>query len=146
MSLHLFIASHGEVAKSALATAEMIIGVKQEHVDTICVLEGRSYDECLEELQKKYEAIKEDVDGVVILTDIYGGTPANIASYLALSTPRVQVFSGCSIPILLEYLLTQPQSLEEAVETIESAGSQAVINISQKLEEVKDNANSIDTY
>lgn len=146
MSLHLFIASHGEFAKAALATAEMIIGGKQEHVDTICVTEGRSYDECLEELQKKYENIKNEVDGVVVLTDIYGGTPANIASYLALSHPHIQVFSGCSIPILLEYLLMHPQSLSEAVQIIENAASQAVINISKKLEEVNNNANHIDAY
>ena len=92
MSLHLFIASHGEFAKSALATAEMIIGVKQEHVDTICVLEGRSYDECLEELQKKYEAIKEDVDGVVILTDIYGGPHQQILLVILLYQPHVSKF------------------------------------------------------
>lgn len=146
MSLYLFVASHGEFAKATVATAEMIIGNKQDNVDTICVTEGRSYDECLVELQEKYDRIKESVDGVVILTDIYGGTPANIATYMALSFDNILVYSGCSVPLLLEYLLSQPQTLQEAMQTIDNAIPNVVINISQKLKEVNENADNIDSY
>ena len=130
----LLLISHGPLAGAAVASMEMILGVKPDQVSVILVTEELSYDDCLQQLQQKYEDLYPQT-GLVIITDIYGGTPANIASYLALKHKDVLVFSGLSLPILLEYVLQKPKSMKEARKIIIGAGKKAVIDISQKLEE-----------
>lgn len=146
MSLHIILSSHGKFALEAKGTAEMIIGHQQDNLDVVSVLEGRSYDECFNELLDKYNAVKDNVDGVIILVDIFAGTPSNIASQLCLTNDKVQVFSGLSIPILLELLLSNPGSIEEAIVVINNAYKDSFCDITARLKEVETDADSIDSY
>ncbi|OCN04886.1 hypothetical protein A4S06_09880 [Erysipelotrichaceae bacterium MTC7] len=146
MEIHIIVSSHGLFAQEARNTAEMIIGHKQENVDVVSVTEGRSFDECLEEMSAKVDSSKEKYEGTLILTDIFGGTPSNIASHMVLIKENVQVYSGLSIPILLELLLTKPQTLAEAKTVVENAYANSLTDITKGLKEVNENANCIDSY
>lgn len=142
----LILASHGEFAKAARETMEMIIGHQQENIGTVLVTEGKVYEDALEEIKALYETL-DTTEGCMILTDIYGGTPANVATYLAIEhMDNIRVFSGLNVPLLLEVVLDQTSSLTEMEEKIESIHKDTLVNITKKLKGMNENGNQVDTY
>lgn len=142
----LILASHGEFAKAARETMEMIIGHKQENIGTVLVTEGKVYEDALEEIKALYETL-DTTEGCIVLTDIYGGTPANVATYLAIEhMDDIRVFSGLNVPLLLEVVLEQTSSLTEMEEKIESIHKDTLVNITKKLKGMNENGNQVDTY
>jgi len=90
--------SHCRLAEEMLAAAEMIVGPLQ-NCKVICFKPAQPVDELI--MLMGY-AIKE-VDqgkGVLILTDLFGGTPANIS--LSFQGPRVEVVCGMNLPMLIK--------------------------------------------
>lgn len=142
----LILASHGEFAKAARETMEMIIGHEQENIGTVLVTEGKVYEDALEEIKALYETL-DTTAGCIVLTDIYGGTPANVATYLAIEhMDDIRVFSGLNVPLLLEVVLDQTSSLTEMEEKIESIHRDTLVNITKKLKGMNENGNQVDTY
>lgn len=142
----LILASHGEFAKAAKETMEMIIGHKQENIGTVLVTEGKVYETALEEIKTLFQAL-DTSEGCIILTDIYGGTPANVATYLAIEhMDEIRVFSGLNIPLLLEVVLDQTSSLTEMEEKIEAIHKDTLVNVSKKLKGMNNHGNQVDTY
>lgn len=96
------IVAHGDLGKELLRSAEMICG-KQDRVVTL----GLQAGDAIEALPTRIaEAIKslDDVDGVLVLVDLFGGSPCNAAlRYLAESD--VECISGVNLPMLLEILM-----------------------------------------
>ncbi|HIJ77048.1 MAG: PTS sugar transporter subunit IIA [Syntrophobacteraceae bacterium] len=92
------VTSHCRLAEEMLAAAEMIVGPLQ-NCKVICFKPAQPVDELIMLME---DAIKE-VDqgkGVLILTDLFGGTPANIS--LSFQGPRVEVVCGMNLPMLLK--------------------------------------------
>jgi len=90
--------SHCRLAEEMLAAAEMIVGPLQ-NCKVICFKPAQPVDELI---MLMGDAIKE-VDqgkGVLILTDLFGGTPANIS--LSFQGPRVEVVCGMNLPMLIK--------------------------------------------
>jgi PTS system mannose-specific IIA component len=90
--------SHCRLAEEMLAAAEMIVGHLQ-NCKVICFKPAQPVDELI---MLMGDAIKE-VDqgkGVLILTDLFGGTPANIS--LSFQGPRVEVVCGMNLPMLIK--------------------------------------------
>lgn len=146
MALELILSSHGLYAQEALKSVEMIIGQPRMNVQVVSVTEGRTYDDCLAELSEKYQSIESRGNEVLILVDIFGGTPSNIASYLALTKENIQVYSGFNMPVLLELIAVNPQSLMESKEIIENAYNNSFIDISKKMKEGVDNGDQAISY
>ncbi|WP_230370152.1 PTS sugar transporter subunit IIA [Paludibacterium denitrificans] len=67
-------------------------------------------------------------DGVVVLTDMYGGTPANIASRL-ITPGRVEAVAGVSLPMLVRVLCYSSQPLEIVVSKAITGGLEGVLYI-----------------
>lgn len=146
MAINIILSSHGLFAQEALRTAEMIMGHKEEAVGVISVTAGRSYEECLQELMETANQFSNQEAGLLILTDIFGGTPANIATHLMITQKNVQVFSGLNIPLLLELFLTKPATLVEAKSLIEAVYPEALVDITEKLKEGEKDGNQVDSY
>lgn len=147
MAIHIIVSSHGLFAQEALKTAEMILGVPQKNASVVSVTTGRTSDECLQELTQIYNKKKEGTEGTLILVDIYGGTPANIATYLTLTTEDVQVYSGLNIPMLLELFLSNPATLGEAKQIVETAHGVSLVDITGKAKEgMEEDGDSVDSY
>lgn len=145
MAINIILASHGLFAQEALKTAEMILGVPQGNAAVVSVTAGRTSEECLAELQEIYE--KNEEKETLVLVDIYGGTPANIATYLTLTHEDVQVYSGLNIPMLLELFLSKPENLAAAKKIVEDVHSISLVDITGKAKEGMDNdGNSVDSY
>lgn len=92
------ILTHGALAQELLAAAEVIAG-KLDAFEALCL----EWDDGIDEVREKIEASLNRLDrgdGVIILTDMFGGTPANIA--LEFERPgKVEVLSGVNLPMVL---------------------------------------------
>lgn len=141
----MILASHGYFAQEALKSAEMIIGHTQSNVAIISVTPDKDYDTCLAEIQQVYTTL-DKAAGCLIITDIYGGTPANIATYVAIEHDDVCVFSGLNLPLLLELLLDNQATLTEVESKIENIHVDTLVNITKKLKGAKEDGNQVDSY
>jgi PTS system mannose-specific IIA component len=140
----IILASHGYFAQEALKSVEMIIGYPQEDTHVVSVSAEKDYDTCLNELRNIYNNLNHD-NGVLILTDIYGGTPSKIATHLALEYENILVYSGFNLPILLEIMFQRHLDLTELSQLIESVHGSSLINITNRIKEIN-NGNQVDSY
>lgn len=108
-SIALLVMTHGDLGKAAVASAELIVG-KQENVDTVSVFVVDQVDDLKQEMFNKVEKL-DTSKGLVILTDIVGGTPTNLASYL-LQDENTVLASGINLPMLLEVLMNRGGSIQ----------------------------------
>ena len=113
------IVTHGRLAVELLSAVQHIVG-PQTHVKTVCI--GPNDD--IEERRNEIAAAIKAVDlgkGVVLVTDMFGGTPCNLA-LTHLKKGKIEVLAGANLPSLIKLIsvrITVP--LEKAVcEAIES--------------------------
>lgn len=96
----ILIVTHANMGAALIDTLEFILGTKQEKLDAISI----DIKQDPESLRKKIKRGIKDVyceNGVIIFTDMFGGTPSNLA-YAFLEEGKVEVISGVNLPILLK--------------------------------------------
>jgi len=121
----------------------MIIGEPRLKTAVLSVTEGRSIEECYQELVTIFDAIPEE-DEVLILVDIYGGTPSNVTAMLLLNQTndaRIQAYAGFNLPVLIEVLTTKPATLGEAKKIIETSYNNALVYLNDKTKGMNDDGN-----
>ena len=124
--------THGQLADEFLSAMVHIVG-EQEHVATICI---RHNDDMEIRRSDILDAVKnvENGDGVILLTDMFGGTPSNLAiSVMGEGGGNVEVIAGVNLPMLIQLARTrQTQILEDAVTDAQEAGKK-YISVASKL-------------
>lgn len=93
------IVTHGRLAIELLNAAEMIVG-EIHHIAAVSLGWHDDVDMATTMLEKALERVKTP-DGVLILTDMFGGTPTNIASTF-LDNGKVEVVTGVNLPMLIK--------------------------------------------
>ncbi len=94
------VATHSRLAQELLLAAEMIIG-PFVLVEPVSIDRGDSVDDARLRMQQSFDRVAGDGDGVIILTDMFGGTPTNIsADFLAVG--QVEILTGVNLPMLLK--------------------------------------------
>jgi len=94
----MILVTHGRLAEEFVHAMEHVVG-KQSHVATVCI--GPNDD--MEAKRKEIARAIKEVDsggGAVILTDLFGGTPSNLAISL-LKTGQTEVIAGINLPMLI---------------------------------------------
>jgi PTS system mannose-specific IIA component len=128
----LILVTHGNLAKEFLAATEHVVG-PQERVAAICI----DADEDMEVRRKDIEAAIEACDagqGVIMLTDMFGGTPSNLA--ISLLRPNVEVIAGVNLPMLIKLAsVRKTLKLAAAVEAAQEAGRKYIAVASKMLGE-----------
>lgn len=114
----LMVMSHGLFAKAAMDSLELVIG-KQKNFDTMAIQLVDNVDALKEELFEKIGRLNTE-SGLVVFTDIVGGTPMNLAGHL-LDREDVILCSGFNLPVLLEFSLNRGRTLGEIRAVIEQA-------------------------
>ncbi len=125
--------THGQLAKELIAAVNFVLS--SEPSVKIC---GVSLDS-----DREFESFKQDIknaikkvkskDGILLVTDMFGGTPSNI-SLTFLEENKVEVISGVNLPMLLKLAtLSNTATLNEAVKIAESAGRDNIIVASKLL-------------
>ena len=126
----LVIVTHGSLGQELLKTAEFIIG-GLEGCLTVSIDSVRSPESLREAVGAAIEALDKGA-GVLVLTDMFGGTPSNI-SLSFLAEGRVEVLSGVNLPMLLKAVQLRERSvLSEAAQIIGDYGRKS-INVAGEL-------------
>lgn len=124
------IVTHGQLAKEFIAIAEHVVG-KQQYLIPVCI--GAEDD--MERRRQDILAAIKHVDqgkGVVILTDMFGGTPSNLA-ISAMVQGQVEVIAGINLPMLIKLISVRMSlPLMTAVLTAQEAGRK-YINVASNL-------------
>src|SRR5258708_35291615 len=100
------IVTHGHLAGELLAAAEMIIG-PVSHITAVSIGWHDDVDAARDEVQRAISQVSQKA-GVLLLTDMFGGTPTNIAS-MFLEEGSVEVLTGVNLPMVIK-LATQTGS------------------------------------
>lgn len=115
----LVIVAHGGLAQEFLAATEHVVG-PQMNARAI----STDVDDDLSEKQAEIDAAVADVDsgeGVALVTDMFGGTPCNLA--LGAMTPgAVEVICGANLPMLVKLAKMRDRPLMEATQCAKDAG------------------------
>ncbi|HXI36838.1 MAG TPA: PTS sugar transporter subunit IIA [Burkholderiales bacterium] len=119
--------THGALGESLLRAATHTLGRQPEHAEHIAV---GAMDTPESLLARGREAIArvDDGAGVLVLTDMFGATPANVAAKL-LQNGRVEGLSGANLPMLVRALAHREASLPEVVEKARAGGSTGVVHM-----------------
>jgi PTS system mannose-specific IIA component len=106
------IITHGHLANELLAAAEMIVG-PVSHITSVSIGWHDDVDAARDEIERAIARVSEG-RGVLLLTDMFGGTPTNIAS-MFLAEGEVEVVTGVNLPMVIKLA---SQSDEEALADI----------------------------
>ncbi|WP_164114348.1 PTS sugar transporter subunit IIA [Sphingorhabdus sp. Alg239-R122] len=122
--------THGRLAEEFLVAMEHVVG-KQKNIATICI---GPHDDMEQRRQDIAAAITkvDGGDGVIILTDLFGGTPSNLAISL-LEANRVEVIAGVNLPMLIRLEgARKSMTVADAVTAAREAG-QKYISVASEL-------------
>jgi len=125
MTVGVLLITHGNLGQELLTTAEGMLG--------ICPLQTRvlavSGDVVLEAVQEQATDACQELDtgeGVLVLTDIYGSTPSNIANNL-LDLPNIAIIAGVNQPMLIRVMNYPALDLQEMVIKAISGGHDGIV-------------------
>ena len=119
----LIVASHGGLAEELLRTAEGIVG-PVARASAVSVDSRTSVEEARARLATAIHRVGEDGDGVLVLTDMFGGTPANLA--LTFLDEQIEVVTGVNLPMLLKLSGSRSEGLKAAAELATAHGQKNI--------------------
>lgn len=132
----LVLVTHGRLAVEFVQALEHVVG-SQQNVATICIGPEDDMEQRRQDIIDAVAAAEEG-DGVVLLTDMFGGTPSNLAISV-LDKGQVEVIAGINLPMLIKLVgLRSTATLSEAVTQAQLAGRKYINVASQLLDAEKD--------
>lgn len=125
MSVGLLLVTHEGIAQSLLNTAQKMLRACPLHTLVLEVpLDADTQD--IQQQGEKYLAQLQQGDGVLILTDLYGGTPSNIGHRL-LNNDNIEMVSGINLPMLIRVLNYPNLNLHDMAHKALSGGRDGVL-------------------
>ena len=113
--------THGRLAEELRHAMEHVVG-PQQAVATVCIGPDDDMEHTRSDIRRSVEAVDQG-DGVVVLTDMFGGTPSNLAMQMARGDKPVEVLAGVNLPLLVKLAkLRGTEPLAEAVDHALAAG------------------------
>ncbi|MGX9757855.1 PTS sugar transporter subunit IIA [Clostridioides difficile] len=131
------IATHGELSKELVETSKLIIG-SLGNVEYFCMTKDKSADDAEKEMISILSNNKDNGE-LIILTDIFGGSVANICTNLLLQGFKFELLTGVNLPMLLAILL----SPEEDAKLLAKSGLEEARNGIVHVNELLENKNEI---
>ena len=129
------IVSHGQVANELVAAAEAVVG-DLSHITAVSIGWHDDVEAAKEEIQRAIEKVSSGA-GVLMLTDMFGGTPTNIAA-MFLKADEVEIVTGVNLPMVIKLASnTRDISLRELAEEVEAQGREAILRAGMLLEPQK---------
>ena len=127
------IVSHGKFVDGILDSIRMLIGTDVlDKIEPVILTETESVEGLTERIKKAIEKVK-DEKGVLVLVDLFGGTPSRAAAIIALENPDVQIVSGLNLPMLLQVLLNIDENAKSLAKIAVEAGKEGIIDIGEKI-------------
>jgi PTS system mannose-specific IIA component len=122
----ILIVTHGQLGEALIEASEFIVGKRPAAMESVSI----DLSESAEKLRGKIsQGIKkvEDQEGILILTDMFGGTPSNL-SYSFLEEGRIEVLSGVNLPVVIQAasLRDKDMKLAELAAKLEVFGKKSI--------------------
>lgn len=116
----LVLVTHGNLAREFVVAMEHVVGA-QEQIEAISIGPDDDMEERREEIAEAVKKVDSDA-GVIVLTDLFGGTPSNLSISL-MQPENVEVIAGMNLPMLIRLAgARQSMSVNEAVAAAREAG------------------------
>ncbi len=121
----IIIAAHGNLAQELLETTKFIVG-EVENIVALTIDPSQKVDKLKTNIRKAIKQVDQG-DGVLILTDMFGGTPSNI-SLTFLEKGKIDIVTGVNLPMLirLSQSRSKGESLEKITEELVSYGRKSI--------------------
>lgn len=127
----LVLVTHGRLAEEMVAALEHVVG-PQPAIASVCIGPDDDMEKRRLDILTSAEKV-DDGSGVVVLTDMFGGTPSNLAISV-MSRPKVEVLAGINLPMLVKLAKVRDECpLAEAVAAAQDAGRKYVTIASRVL-------------
>ena len=121
----ILVVTHCRLGDALLEAADFILGERPDAVTAISIDLNEDAQKLRNKIADKIKKLKSD-DGILILTDMFGGTPSNL-SYSFLEEGHVEVISGVNLPILIRAVtVRKKQSLSEMAANLEVYGKKSI--------------------
>ena len=125
------IVTHGRLADEFRSALEHVVG-QQAQLATVSIGPEDPGDACRQHILKEIRRV-DSGDGAVILTDMFGGTPSNLAISV-IDESKIEVIAGVNLPMLIKLASVRSElSLQEAVNAAKEAGRKYISVASQVL-------------
>lgn len=123
--------THGALADEFLSAMQHVVG-HQEQIATACIGPNDDMNARREDILSKVNAV-DSGEGVIVLTDMFGGTPSNLAISI-MDKANIEVIAGVNLPMLVKLnTLRKEKNLKEAVSGAKEAGIKYITIASELL-------------
>lgn len=129
MIQNIILISHDSMAEGVKASLEMIVG-KQDHVHVVALTPDGDNRQFEEELLKKMKALN---GSSLIIADLLGGTPCNVALSNYLESENVEIIAGMSLPLVIEATLNSTATVKELIQ----AATTGIVDVKQKMKQTE---------
>ncbi|MFH2219375.1 MAG: PTS fructose transporter subunit IIA [Pseudomonadota bacterium] len=119
------IVTHKQLGDALIDAADFILGGRPEAVVSVSIDINENAEKLRGKIVKGMKAVNQN-HGILILTDMFGGTPSNL-SYSFLEEGRVEVLSGVNLPILIKAVNTRDKmGISELAAILEESGKKSI--------------------
>ncbi len=126
----LVLVTHGRLAEEFVAATEHVVG-EQRNVRTVCIGPDDDMEQRRNDIVSAIGKVDEG-DGVILLTDMFGGTPSNLAISV-MDAGNVEVIAGINLPMLIKLAgARETATLSDAVAQAQESGRK-YINVASSL-------------
>ena len=127
----ILIVTHKELAEALVNVCDLILG-RQEGVTALSLDPNASPEECRQQIQRALAQVNNG-DGVIILTDMLGGTPSNLTLPF-LQEGKVELVTGVNLPMLMKLAqIRQESNLLEVAAALKQSGQKGIAMPSEVL-------------
>jgi mannose PTS system EIIA component len=128
--LGIVVVTQGDLAREFIAALEHVAG-RQQCISAVCIAADDDMEKRRAEILESAKAC-DTGDGVIVLTDMFGGTPSNLAISIMEQAP-IEVLAGVNLPMLVKLASVRTRPIAEAVRMAQEAGRKYITSASQML-------------
>jgi PTS system mannose-specific IIA component len=129
------IVSHGQVANELLAAAETVVG-DLSHITAVSIGWHDDVEAAKAEIDRAIKQVSQG-NGVLVMTDMFGGTPTNISA-MFLKQGEVEIVTGVNLPMVIKLASHNKEiTLEEMAKAVEEQGKNSIYRTGALLEPQK---------
>ena len=119
------IVTHCQLGEALIGAAEFIVGNRPGSLEPVSIDLNENAEKLRNKISRGIKKVQGE-EGVLILTDMFGGTPSNL-SYSFLEEGRIEVLSGVNLPILVQAVnIREKMKLNELAANLEAFGKKSI--------------------
>ena len=130
----IILATHGRLSEAFKSTLELLYG-SVDNIDCFCMTKEKSDTQAKKELNKLIS--NSDENQLIVLTDLLGGSPANICTEMIMRGHKFTLLAGLNLPMLLtlETIIDSDMTMDQIINKIQIEGKNGVKNINKIIQE-----------